>query len=110
MEFAQFPPRFEISGVVLNVFETPTGTDRAGKAYGGDWTVQLMSVDHLRNGESKCVPTDLRVGTDKAEAEKYKSLLGKVVKVPCSVNVNFESKKVYIELAKSVGKAVANAR
>ena len=85
---ADYPARFILAGVVLNVFLAPAGKSKEGTAYGGDWRVQLMSADHLRNGETKLSPTDFSVGAEKAEADKYKALIGKTVKVPVSVYVS----------------------
>jgi hypothetical protein len=84
----EYPPRFILSGVVLNVFLKPAGKSKDGQSYGGDWCVQVMSADHLKNAETKLTPTDFSVGADKAEADRYKALMGKLVKVPVSVYVS----------------------
>jgi hypothetical protein len=101
MEVSQYPPRFKISGVVLNVFQRPSGTGKDGKAYGGEFVAQVMSCDHLKNGESRLVPTDLVIGED--DVSKFKASVGKVGEWPCTVWVN-SVKQMVIALAS--GKAV----
>lgn len=103
MEASQYPPRFEFSGVVLNVFQRPLGTGKDGKSYGGEWVAQVMSCDHLKNGESKLVPTDLYI--DQEDVPKFKLLMGKPGKWPVTVYVN-AVKQLVIQLVS--GKAVGN--
>jgi hypothetical protein len=82
---AQFPPRFTLAGVLLNLFQRPSGTSKDGRDYGGDWVLQLMSADHLKNGESKLVPTDVSLGEDPRDAEKFRGRLGQRISLPVSV-------------------------
>jgi hypothetical protein len=86
MDISQYPARFKVSGVLVNVFRKPEGKDKEGRVFGGEWCLQLMSADHLRNGESKLVPTDLLVDSQ-AEADKFRGMLGKPVVLPCTVYV-----------------------
>ena len=104
MEVQQFPPRFEVSGVLVNVYQRPEGKTKDGEVFGGEWCTQLMSADHLRNGESKLVSTDLIVGKEKADAEKHRPFLGKVVRLPATVYVNRQNQLV-VSLANSKGVA-----
>lgn len=78
-----YPPRFTLAGRVLNVFQRPAGVSREGQAYGGDWIVQLLSADHLRNGETKLIPTDVSFGSEEAEARRHK--VGSDVRLPVTV-------------------------
>lgn len=103
MDVSQYPPRFKVSGVVLNVFQKPSGTDRDGKGYGGEFVAQIMSCDHLKNGESKLVPTDLVIGSE--DVPKFRAMLNKVGEWPCTVWVN-SVKQMVIALA--AGKAGVN--
>jgi hypothetical protein len=82
---SDFPARFTLSGAVLNVFQSPAGVSRDGRDYGGDYRVQLMSCDHLKNDEPKLTPTDVSIGTDETLAKRYRELLGKIVRLPVSV-------------------------
>ncbi len=105
MNAQEYPARFEISGVLLNVFQRPEGKSKDGQAYGGEWVLQLMSADHLRNGESKLVPTDLMLGkepADKVEAEKYRVKIGTAVKFPATVYVG-RGGQLVASLARSKG-------
>lgn len=65
------------------MFERPKGTSREGRDYGGDWVVQLLSAEHLRNGETKVIPTDVSVGPDRRDADGFKP--GSLVTLPVSV-------------------------
>ena len=106
MEMSQYPSRFELSGVVLNVFQRPEGKGKDGTSYGGEYVVQVMSADRLRNGDDRLVPTDLTIGkeaVDKVEADKYRPLIGKSAKFPCTVYVGKE-RQLVVALAR--GKAV----
>ena len=108
MDMSQYPSRFELSGVVLNVFQRPEGKGKDGASYGGEYVIQLMSADRLRNGDDRLVSTDLTIGrepSDKAEADKYKPLIGKAAKFPCTVYVGKE-RQLVVALAR--GKAVGN--
>lgn len=102
MDISQFPPRFEIAGVVLNVFQRPSGKDKEGREYGGEWVVQLMSADHLRNGETKAVPSDLVVGKERVDADRFRTQMGKVVKLPATVYVG-RNGQLAISLANAKG-------
>ncbi len=104
MDISQFPPRFEIAGVVLNVFQRPSGKDKEGREYGGEWVVQLMSADNLRNGETKAVPSDLIVGRERSDADKFRSMMGKTVKLPATVYVG-RNGQLGIQLANAKGVA-----
>ncbi len=107
MDPNQFPARFEVSGVVMNVYQKPEGKSKDGVMYGGEWFIQLMSADHLRNGESKLVPTDLLLGKDpqdKAEAEKYRGQVGKTARLPATVYVGRQNQLV-VGLARLKGTA-----
>ena len=104
MEVQQFPPRFEVSGVIMNVYQRPEGKSKEGEVFGGEWCIQLVSADHLRNGESKLVPTDLLLGKEKADADKYRAQMGKVVRLPATVYVNRQNQLV-VSLANSKGVA-----
>ena len=81
----QFPARFKLSGSVLNVFQAPAGKTREGTEYGGDYRVQLLSTDTLKNGEQKVVQTEVSIGTDAGRADRWKQALGEHVTVAAAV-------------------------
>jgi hypothetical protein len=85
VDLAKLPPRFVLSGMVLNVFQAPAGKSKDGRDYGGDFRLQVLSADHLRNGETKVVPTEVSIGGDAKEAETYRTRVGAVVQLPVSV-------------------------
>lgn len=85
-EAIKYPPRFTLSGVLLNVFQAPAG-EKDGKRWGGDYRVQLMSADHLRNGETKLVPTDVSIGSDANDFKGFKGKVGQMVSLPVTVFV-----------------------
>lgn len=68
-------------GQVVNVFETPKGTDKEGREYGGAHKVQLMSETYLKNGERRAELVDLTVDDPRA----FREFLGKRVTMPVGV-------------------------
>lgn len=68
-------------GQVVNVFETPKGTTKEGKEYGGGHKVQLMSETYLKNGEKRAELVDLTVD----DPRPFRELLGKRVTMPVGV-------------------------
>ncbi len=105
---SEYPPRFEFSGVVMNVFQRPSGTGKDGKPYGGEWVAQVMSCDHLKNGESKLIPTDLYI--DSEDVPKFRSLLNKAGKWPVTVYVNGVKQMVIQLISGKVGGNVAQGK
>ena len=103
VDLAKLPPRFKLSGMVLNVFEAPAGKTKDGRDYGGDFRLQLLSADHLRNGETKMVPTEVSVGTDGKTAESYRARVGAVVELPVTVYVG--AMGLAVQLAADRGQA-----
>ncbi len=109
MDISKVPARFQVSGELINIFRKPEGKSADGKdTYGGEYVLQLMSCDHLRNGESKLVPTDLVVSKERADAEKFRPSVGKVVTLPCTVYVGRQGSLVVAlaNAAASSGKGV----
>lgn len=87
IDLGKLPARFVLTGVVMNVFEAPAGTSKDGRAYGGDYRLQLLSADHLRNGETKLNPTEVNLGKERDEADAYRKRVGQVVELAVSVYV-----------------------
>ena len=81
----RLPPRFVLGGQVLNVYQKPSGVSRDGQAYGGSFVAQLLSADHLRNGETKLEPTELDLGSEVRDADTWRALVGQRVSVPVTV-------------------------
>ena len=105
MELLDYPARCTLAGVRLNVFQSPAGKGKDGSAYGGDYRLQLMSADHLRNGETKLTPTEVSVGEDAKIAESYKGQMGKVVHLPVSVYVSQNVLRVNLAAEKAAAHA-----
>lgn len=80
-----------LGGKLLQVYSTPTGTDKEGKAYGGDTKIQILNETRLRNGEMKNEIIDLTVPT----AEQYKGRIGEDIEV--QVNVRAYKNSIYFE-------------
>jgi len=68
-------------GQIVNVFETPQGTTKEGKQYGGGYKVQLMSETYLKNGERRAELVDLNV----ENPVPFRELQGKRVTMPVGV-------------------------
>jgi hypothetical protein len=63
-----------LTAQVMNVFQTPKGTDReTGQEYGGEYKVQLLRHRTLRNGEKVMETLDLTVDNP----DQYRGLVGK---------------------------------
>ena len=46
---------FILSGTLINIFETPKGKDKDGQEYGGDFKLQILHENTLRNGENALI-------------------------------------------------------
>lgn len=82
-----------MTGNVVNVLVTPTGTNREGREYGGDHQIQLMGESVLTNGEKRMELITLRTDTP----EKFKDTIGKTVIFPVGSFVRNNSIIYYIE-------------
>ena len=82
-----------MTGNVVNILVTPTGTTREGREYGGDHQVQIMGDSVLANGEKRVELITLR--TDMPE--KFKGTVGKTVIFPVGCFVRNSSIIYYIE-------------
>lgn len=80
-----------LSGKLLQVYNTPTGTDKEGKAYGGDTKIQILNETRLRNGEMKNEIVEMTV----PDAYKYKDQLNQDVEI--QVNIRAYKNSVYFE-------------
>ena len=67
-----------LTGQVINVLITPTGTNREGQSYGGDHQVQILGETSLQNGEIRKELVTLRT----ENPESFKKATGKTVAVP----------------------------
>jgi hypothetical protein len=65
-------------GEIRKVYPTPEGVTREGTKYGGNWQVQLLCEEILRNGEGKEALITCYIDTPEA----FKSWLGKRCLVP----------------------------
>lgn len=68
-----------LNGLVLNVFDSPAGTDRkTGEVRPASSRVQLQAENTLENGQKRFDLVTLKV----ASADVYRKLIGKAVRVP----------------------------
>ena len=67
-----------LSATVVNVFAAPKGTNREGKAYGGQSMVQLQGVNVLRNGQKRVELFTLAT----QRPDVFEKSLGKEIQVP----------------------------
>lgn len=74
---------FILSGTLINIFETPKGKDKDGQEYGGDFKLQILHENTLRNGEKRADLVELTV----SDTSPYKEKLNAPVSVPVAVSV-----------------------
>lgn len=68
-----------LNGVVQNVFDTPESVDRkTGEVRPAATRVQVMAENTLQNGQKRLEMVTLKV----ANADSYRELVGKPVRVP----------------------------
>ena len=87
MKLENLPNRFKLTGMLTNIYKAPEWT-KDDKTGGGDYRLQIMSVDKLRNGETKTGLSEVSVGTSPEDEEKYKAQLGKLITLPVSLFVS----------------------
>lgn len=74
-----------LHGQIVNVFETPRGVNReTGEEYGGQWKVQILAENLLRNGQTRTELVDLTV----EDPAPFQRLQGKRVRVPVGAFVS----------------------
>lgn len=78
------PNRFQLTGLLVNVFKSPEWS-KDGNSGGGDFRLQLMASDKLRNGETKTSMTEVSVGLESSVIERYKKELNKVITLPVTL-------------------------
>jgi hypothetical protein len=80
-----------LHGQVLNVYQTPEGTDReTGNKYGGQWKVQLQVEELLKNGEKRFSVQTLTT----ENPDQFRGLEGKPVSVPVGVIASNNGKNI----------------
>lgn len=57
-------------GMLVNVFETPKGTDQDGNEYGGKWRAQVMAKNLLKNGQERAELLDVGIDSPAAWRER----------------------------------------
>jgi len=67
-----------IKATVVNVFQTPTGRNKEGQAFGGEWKVQLQGENLLKNGERRIELITLTT----RKPDLFRDNMGKEVRVP----------------------------
>lgn len=74
---------FMLSGKLINIFETPKGKTKEGEEYGGDFKLQILHENTLRNGEKRADLVELAV----SDTTPYRDKLNATVSVPVAVPV-----------------------
>ena len=74
---------FMLSGKLMNIFETPKGKTKEGEEYGGDFKLQILHENTLRNGEKRADLVELAV----SDTTPYRDKLNATVNVPVAVSV-----------------------
>ena len=74
---------FMLSGKLINIFETPKGKTKEGEEYGGDFKLQILHENTLRNGEKRADLVELAV----SDTTQYRDKLNATVSVPVAVSV-----------------------
>jgi hypothetical protein len=74
---------FMLSGKLINIFETPKGKTKEGEEYGGDFKLQILHENTLRNGEKRADLVELAV----SDTTPYRDKLNATVNVPVAVSV-----------------------
>ena len=74
---------FMLSGKLINIFETPKGKTKEGEEYGGDFKLQILHENTLRNGEKRADLVELAV----SDTTPYRDKLNATVNVPVAVCV-----------------------
>jgi hypothetical protein len=74
---------FMLSGKLINIFETPKGKTKEGEEYGGDFKLQILHENTLRNGEKRADLVELTV----SDTTPYQDKLNATVNVPVAVSV-----------------------
>lgn len=72
-----------LQGTLMNVFETPKGTNKEGQEYGGDDKIQILHETTLKNGAKRMEMETLSV----PDATKYKDKINQPVNVPVAISV-----------------------
>ena len=60
---------FILSGTLINIFETPKGKTKEGEEYGGDFKLQILHENTLRNGEKRADLVELTVSDTSLQGE-----------------------------------------
>lgn len=81
-----------LNGEIINVFETPTGTNKEGQQYGGQSKIQIKAENELQNGQKRVELIDLTVES----IEPFKSLVGQMVRIPVGIFMRERSYGFYM--------------
>lgn len=81
-----------LTGNVAHVLLTPTGTNREGVQYGGDYQVQIMGENVLQNDETRMELITVRT----TNPEPFKKAIGKKIAVDVGVFVRNGSISYYM--------------
>lgn len=70
-----------MTGQLINVFESPKGTNKQGDEYGGTPRIQLLGSSPLPNGDTRMELVTLGVEDERP----YKAVVGQAIRVPVGV-------------------------
>lgn len=92
-----------LQGQVINVFRTPEGKNQeTGEVYGGQYKVQLLVEDQLKNRENRMSMETLTT----QEPDKFKEYVGQTVIVPVSAFAPNGGKNVPVRFSMGKGEVI----
>lgn len=81
-----------LTGKLIHSFEAPKGETKEGRAYGGDFKIQVLGQIDLPNGDSRC---DLITLTCH-DIGAFEQFQGKDIAIPVGVFVNGKTPSFFI--------------
>lgn len=81
-----------LTGTLIHKFKSPEGETKDGRAYGGDYKIQVLGQIELPNGDSR---KDLITLTCHS-IEEYEQYINQDIRVPVGVFVNGKTPSFFI--------------
>jgi hypothetical protein len=86
-------------GEFQSMYRAPEGTTKDGKSYGGDYRVQLIKKELLKNGEFRSQLVTLKV----KDPRPFQGMEGKKIHVPVGTYISGEDVRYYIPQSAKLG-------